>query len=70
MRTLALMMVGRGSRIPCIFLRAGMTKRLQVTTADTGLPANVRERGRERGRERATLFVRMQLTWAETRPHF
>lgn len=36
--TLALMMVGRGSRIPCIFLKAGMTKRLHVTTADTGLP--------------------------------
>lgn len=36
---LALMMVGRGSRIPCIFLNAGITKRLQVTTADTGLPA-------------------------------
>lgn len=31
-------MVGRGSRIPCIFLKAGMTKRLHVTTADTGLP--------------------------------
>lgn len=36
--TLALMMVGRGSRIPCIFLKAGMTKRLHVTTADTGFP--------------------------------
>lgn len=36
--TLALMMVGLGSKIPCIFLNAGMTKRLQVTTADTGLP--------------------------------
>lgn len=31
-------MVGLGSRIPCIFLKAGMTKRLQVTTADTGFP--------------------------------
>lgn len=36
------MMVGRGSRIPCIFLRAGTTKRLQVTTADTGLPVGQR----------------------------
>lgn len=36
--TLALMIVGLGSRIPCIFLNAGITKRLQVTTADTGLP--------------------------------
>ncbi len=40
--TLALMMVGRGSRIPCIFLNAGITKRLQVTTADTGLPETER----------------------------
>lgn len=40
--TLALMMVGRGSSIPCIFLNAGMTKRLQVTTADTGLPERER----------------------------
>lgn len=24
--------------MPCIFLKAGMTKRLQVTTADTGFP--------------------------------
>lgn len=32
------MIVGLGSRIPCIFLSAGTTKRLQVTTADTGLP--------------------------------
>lgn len=24
--------------MPCIFLSAGITKRLQVTTADTGLP--------------------------------
>lgn len=36
--TLALMMVGLGSKMPCIFLKAGMTKRLQVTTADTGFP--------------------------------
>lgn len=40
--TLAFMMVGRGSKIPCIFLRAGMTKRLHVTTADTGLPERER----------------------------
>ncbi len=40
--TLALMMVGRGSRIPCIFLNAGITKRLQVTTADTGFPETER----------------------------
>lgn len=39
-RTLALMMVGRGSRMPCIFLRAGITNRLHVTTADTGLPGS------------------------------
>lgn len=45
--TLALMMVGRGSKMPCIFLKAGITKRLQVTTADTGFP---RTEGRtERG---------------------
>lgn len=37
-RTLALMIVGLGSKMPCIFLKAGMTKRLQVTTADTGFP--------------------------------
>lgn len=37
--TLALIMVGLGSRMPCIFLSAGITKRLHVTTADTGLPA-------------------------------
>lgn len=43
--TLALMMVGRGSRIPCIFLSAGTTKRLQVTTADTGLPVGQRTDG-------------------------
>ena len=36
--TLALIIVGRGSKIPCIFRRAGITNRLQVTTADTGLP--------------------------------
>lgn len=48
--TLALMMVGLGSKMPCIFLKAGMTKRLQVTTADTGFP---RTNGRtERGRNR------------------
>lgn len=40
--SLALMMVGRGSRIPCIFLNAGITKRLQVTTADTGLPGRAK----------------------------
>lgn len=39
------MMVGRGSRIPCIFLSAGTTKRLQVTTADTGLPIGQRTVG-------------------------
>lgn len=45
--TLALMMVGLGSKIPCIFLKAGMTKRLQVTTADTGFPRT--DGGTERG---------------------
>ena len=45
--TLALMMVGLGSKMPCIFLKAGMTKRLQVTTADTGFPRT--DRQRERG---------------------
>lgn len=50
--TLALMMVGLGSKMPCIFLKAGMTKRLQVTTADTGFPRTDRvERGRG-GRDR------------------
>lgn len=28
--------------MPCIFLKAGMTKRLQVTTADTGFPGTKR----------------------------
>ena len=36
--TLALIIVGLGSKIPCILRRAGITNRLQVTTADTGLP--------------------------------
>lgn len=36
--TLAFIIVGLGSRIPCIFLRAGITNRLHVTTADTGFP--------------------------------
>lgn len=48
--TLALMIVGLGSRIPCIFLNAGITKRLQVTTADTGLPE--KKRGSKKQRER------------------
>lgn len=39
---LALMMVGRGSKMPCIFLSAGTTKRLQVTTADTGFPGSAK----------------------------
>ena len=48
--TLALIIVGRGSRIPCIFLKAGMTKRLHVTTADTGLPGtNRRSVGQSEG---------------------
>lgn len=52
--TLALMMVGLGSKMPCIFLKAGMTKRLQVTTADTGFPRTDGRTDRERtaGRER------------------
>lgn len=54
--TLALMMVGLGSKMPCIFLKAGMTKRLQVTTADTGFPGTKRwtQRGRwgEGGRKK------------------
>lgn len=53
--TLALMMVGLGSKMPCIFLKAGMTKRLQVTTADTGFPGTKRwtQRGKGgRGREK------------------
>jgi len=49
--TLALIMVGRGSRIPCIFLSAGTTKRLQVTTADTGLPVGQRMVVKERKKE-------------------
>lgn len=51
--TLALMMVGLGSKIPCIFLKAGMTKRLQVTTADTGFPGTNRRTGGGGGEEKA-----------------
>lgn len=40
--SLALIIVGLGSRMPCIFLRAGITNRLQVTTADTGLPGRAK----------------------------
>lgn len=50
--TLALMMVGLGSKMPCIFLKAGMTKRLQVTTADTGFPRTDGRDGRVESEER------------------
>lgn len=55
--TLALIMVGRGSRIPCIFLSAGTTKRLQVTTADTGLPVGQRMVVKERKNGGESLFI-------------
>lgn len=62
--TLALMMVGLGSKMPCIFLKAGMTKRLQVTTADTGFPRTStrtegqRERTRGKGMRKQPLSSR------------
>lgn len=57
--TLALMMVGLGSKMPCIFLKAGMTKRLQVTTADTGFPRTDRwpERGMREERKPREKFM-------------
>lgn len=57
--TLALMMVGLGSKMPCIFLKAGMTKRLQVTTADTGFPRTDRwtERGGREERKKREKFM-------------
>lgn len=50
-------MVGLGSRIPCIFLKAGMTKRLQVTTADTGLPADTKKEQRDRTKKKKKVLL-------------
>lgn len=61
--TLALMIVGLGSKMPCIFLSAGMTKRLQVTTADTGFPrTDGRTERREQG-EKNIWVTSLQNHW-------
>lgn len=81
--TLALIMVGLGSKIPCIFLKAGITKRLQVTTADTGFPRTVaqreeespeKDRDRERDKRQRTtyeqrLFSRSSINLSNSQLH-
>lgn len=77
--TLALMMVGRGSRMPCIFLRAGITNRLHVTTADTGLPGtqktlshHTEEKKKKKpdGHQQHTLISETNNSLCHVVPHF